>query len=100
MGVITTTGKILGRKNGLLWLRISASKGTYKILTLNDSWLPHGSKSAEWVNIEYDPKSIVSRDDGLIPTMSGWTGNIRFISVVSDKETEEDSGPDEVGGSS
>ncbi len=100
MGVITTTGKVLGRKNGLLWLRISASSGAYKILTLNDEWLPHGSKRAEWVNIEYDPKDIVPRDDGLIPALSGWTGNIRFISVLSDKEAEEDNGSDEVGGSS
>ncbi len=100
MGLITTTGEVMGRKNGLLWLRIAWHKGTHKILTLNEKWLPHGSKSARWVNIEYDPKSIQSRDDGLIPTLSGWTGEVRFLGVVQDEETAEDRGTDEVGGPS
>jgi hypothetical protein len=95
MGLITTTGEIMGRNRTTLWLRIPAAKGTHKILTLNDAWLPHGSKRAKVVNIEYDPKSIMPRDDGLIPHLSGWTGNVRFISVVRENEgSEEDRGPD------
>ncbi len=91
MGVeITTQAEVLGRKSGLLWLRIPAKQGTYKILTLNDKWLPHGSKRAKLVTVRYDPKSIVPRDDGLIPHLSGWTGNVELVDVISDQETEED----------
>ena len=95
MGLITTTGEVKGRKNGLLWLRIATAKGSHKILTLNDKWLPHGSKRAKIVNIEYDPRSIQPRDDGLVPHLSGWTANVRFISVVTEDEgPEEDRGSD------
>ncbi len=95
MGLITTTGEVKGRKNGLLWLRIETPYGSHKILTLDDSWLPYGSKRARIVNIEYDPKSIQPRDDGLIPHLSGWTADVRFISVVRENEgPEEDRGSD------
>ena len=98
---IVTTGEILGRKNGLLWLRIEWRKGTFKILTLDDKWLPHGSKTAKIVKIEYDPKSIMPRDDGQLPQFSGWTGDVKLLDVIeSNQGTEEDRGPDEVGGAS
>ena len=85
----------MGRKNGRLWLRILWNVGTHRILTLDDDWLPHGSKTAKIVKIQYDRKSIRPRDDGELPMLAGWTGEIELLDVIERYGgTEEDQGTD------
>ena len=89
--MITTEARLLGRNKKHVWLRIPWKNGAYRILTLPRSFLPRGMATADWLTIEYDPRSIRSYTEEEL--QGGFTGEVKILNAIwrqSNEGSEED----------